>query len=197
VLVDTGGVLWLDFTASGRPSPPPRPEPTLMRVKGDGTIVDSLSYPPLPEVESESLRVVRTSSSGGVSVRGVAVPYQPAGGRAWSPMGTFALFRTDEYRIELLPPPGLTVEGRDPWASEPLCALTELRPQRGRLETPDTVSRVARYSGVSRFSVYEWLCKLRRAVSPRDPGPLAPKAVVPRRQPGVNGDGAGPLAKTQ
>jgi hypothetical protein len=124
VLVDTGGVLWLDFTASRRPGPPPRPEPTLLRAKGDGAIVDSLSYPPLPEVESESLRVVRTSSSGGVSVRGVVVPYQPAGGRAWSPLGTFALFRTDEYRIELIPPPGLTVEGRDPWASEALWVAT-------------------------------------------------------------------------
>ena len=106
VAVDTGGIIWLSFFKE-RPGPN-RPPPAFIRMR-DGAILDTVPFPALPEVERDRLRIVRTLPSGGTSISGFAVPYQPHAVWTWSPFGTFATARTDTYRIAMLPPPGSQV----------------------------------------------------------------------------------------
>ena len=100
---DTSGVLWLPFM-SGRPRPE-RPPPVYLRVRPDGSVLDTVAMPDLPEVDADHLRITRRLPSGGTSVRGFTVPYQPKAVFAWSPVGQFLRARTDQYRVEMLPPP--------------------------------------------------------------------------------------------
>lgn len=106
--VDRAGIIWLLFQA-GRPGPD-RPPPAFLRLRPDGTILDTVPPPPVPDV-SISVRVMRTTRSGGIQVTGVGVPYGPRGVWAWNPAGSFATARTDEYRIELHPPPDTFAAG--------------------------------------------------------------------------------------
>ncbi len=114
--VDPAGVMWLNFSGTPRNRDAPS---GILRVRPDGTILDTITPPPIPEVERETLRIVRTTASGGTSIRGFTVPYQPQGTRAWSPTGEFALARTDQYRIEILPAPGHTGPERQGEGSMP------------------------------------------------------------------------------
>lgn len=100
--VDTSGVVWLPFR-SGRPSPDESWQ--MLRVRPDGSVLDTIPSPPVPHVKNEQIVVTRTLPGGGMSRRGVSVPYQPAGFWTWNPEGGFAIARGDGYRIELLPPP--------------------------------------------------------------------------------------------
>ena len=104
IRVDMTGVSWLPFTR-GRPGPN-RGSPRFLRVRPDGTVLDTVPFPSVPEVERDRLRIVRTLPSGGTSTRGFTIPYQARGLFAWSPFGNFAVFRTDRYRLDMLPPPG-------------------------------------------------------------------------------------------
>lgn len=103
VVADTGAVLWMRFQGPRRPTDPrhPRPPPVFVRARADGTFLDTVPWPTLPQVPRDSLRVVDTSASGSV---GVSVPYQPWGRAVLGPAGTFAVYRTDRYRVEILPP---------------------------------------------------------------------------------------------
>ena len=96
IQADTSCVLWLPFA---RPIRRGRGQPAILRVHPDGNILDTIPFPPVPEVDRELVRIPSAQ-------RTVSVPYQPSGQWAWSPIGTFALLRTDRYEIDLLPPPG-------------------------------------------------------------------------------------------
>lgn len=104
VVADTGGVLWVRFQGPRRPTPPPRPPPVFVRVRPDGTFLDTVPRPTPPQVPRDTLSVVRRGASGSLSSTGVTVPYQPSGTAVLGPAGAFAVYRTDRYRVEILPP---------------------------------------------------------------------------------------------
>ncbi len=102
--IDAGGILWLpilDYSTSRLDSPRPT---QYLRIQPDGTVLDTVPWPSLPAVQPEIL-MERISPSGRRSIRELSSPYWPRAISAWSPMGTFAVARTDRYRIEVLPPP--------------------------------------------------------------------------------------------
>ena len=106
--VDVGGVLWLpimDFGARSASGPPPI---QFLRIQPDGTVLDTVQPPSLPAVERDEVQLEHGTYSSF---------YEPFAMSAWSPMGTFAVARTDQYRIEVLPPP--EVSNADVGASPP------------------------------------------------------------------------------
>jgi len=116
--VDTAGTMWLRFY--GTPRNPDAPS-GILRVQPDGTVLDTVAPPPAPEGDDAILHITKTLSSGGTSTLGLIVPYQPSGTRAWSPAGQFAVARTDQYRIEVLPPlPSTPVGDSEQGPAEPL-----------------------------------------------------------------------------
>jgi hypothetical protein len=96
--VDSAGVLWLLFRRGMRPSS--GQEPMFLRALADGTLLDTIAPPRLPEIDREVVEL-----HAGSRVRKISVPFQPSGRWAWSPNGFFAVARTDEYRVEVLPVP--------------------------------------------------------------------------------------------
>ena len=98
--IDAGGILWLPImdvralSDSGLQS---------LRIQPDGTVLNMVPWPSPPAVPQVLME--RISSSGRRSTRELSSPYWPRAVLAWSPMGTFAVARTDQYRIEVLPPP--------------------------------------------------------------------------------------------
>ena len=103
--VDGRGILWLpimDFRLLVAFEPPPA---QFLRIQPDGTVLDTVDLPSLPAVERDEIRMERRMRSGGRSTRTLGSLYEPFPVWAWSPMGTFAVARTDQYRIEVLPPP--------------------------------------------------------------------------------------------
>jgi len=117
IQVDTAGFLWLPFRGRPGPNAPPT---RFLRLSPEGSVLDTIPLPAVPEVERDILRHV---TNGGRSVRGFAVPYQPHGSWAWSPAGRFAVARTDRYRIEVLPPPR-AADGADARDAEPARVFT-------------------------------------------------------------------------
>jgi hypothetical protein len=109
IRIDTVGRIWL--SAVGRPGPDRRS--LYVRLRPDGTVLDTVAAPTLPEVERDELRIERTLPSGGRSIRGFAVPYQPWGLTAWHGSGRFAVAASDEYRIWWADDPAATVAERD------------------------------------------------------------------------------------
>ncbi len=94
--IDVGGVLWLpimDFGAISASGPPP---PQFLRIQPDGMVLDTVQPPSLPAVERDEVQLEHGTYSSF---------YEPFAMSAWGPTGTFAIARTDQYRIELLPPP--------------------------------------------------------------------------------------------
>ena len=102
--VDTGGTLWIPIR--GERLGPGTPRKThFIRIQGNGARLNTIDLPPLPAVQGQEVQVVRTLQAG-VRVRmPVGSRYQPRAIWAWSPMGTFAIAQTDQYRIEVLPTP--------------------------------------------------------------------------------------------
>ena len=99
--VDVGGVLWLpimDFRAGSASGPPPT---QFLRIQPDGIVLDTIDPPSLPAVRDRIVMERRLSRS----TRDLYSPYWPIATWAWSPRSTFAVGRTDQYRIEVLPPP--------------------------------------------------------------------------------------------
>lgn len=104
IQVDLCGVSWLRFKEARRA--PPNRLMGFLRLRPDGSVVDTVPLPQTPEVERDVVEITRPLPSGGIEVRSrFIVPYQPRGIWSWSPFGTFAVARTDQYRIEHLPPP--------------------------------------------------------------------------------------------
>lgn len=131
MLADTGGVLWVQFQGFRRPTGPRhlRPPPVFVRLGPDGAVLDTVPTPTTPDVPRDSLRIVRTSSGGGVSILGIGVLYQPRGGWRLSPSGAFAVYRTDQYRVEIFPPVGLLeAEGHSSLAVPSLVITRDVEP---------------------------------------------------------------------
>jgi hypothetical protein len=101
VLVDTGGVIWLPVLA-GRPGPAPRRR-YFHRVHPDGTPMPPVDPPAVPP-RSPSVSVTTVTASGGTSVRGLTVPFQPSVDWVWRPTGGFAVVNSARYEIELRSP---------------------------------------------------------------------------------------------
>ncbi len=115
--VDTAGIMWLRFSGTPRNRDAPS---GILRVRPDGTVLDTVARPPVPAFDDAILRMVKTLPSGGTSTLGLGLPYQPYGTQAWSPAGHFAVTRTDQYRIEVLPPlPSTPVRDSEQGSSEP------------------------------------------------------------------------------
>jgi len=96
--VDTSGLLWISIISR----PGPNRFLAYLRVR-NGAIVDTVRLPPLPEFPNRGVRLERRLPSGGLSVTGVQPPYLPFGAWALDRRARFAVARTDEYRIEILP----------------------------------------------------------------------------------------------
>jgi hypothetical protein len=92
IQVDQDGIVWIPFRAGVRPSADQ--EYGFVRVGTGGEVIDTVPLPTLPEIPD----VASSSGSGRYRIRGIWT---------WSPLGTFAVARTDEYRIEVLPRPTL------------------------------------------------------------------------------------------
>jgi hypothetical protein len=103
--VDTSGVVWLPTTGSVRPTRAVQQPLAFVRLRPDGSVMDTVPYPPIPRPARDTVRVTRALAGGGMATRGFMVPHQPRGLWAWSPAGHFAIAKSDIYRIELLPPP--------------------------------------------------------------------------------------------
>lgn len=148
IQVDTEGIMWLPFFDSPRPGPDRRR--AFLRVRLDGVVLDTVPFPTTPEVDREVVRIPR-----GTSVRRFGLPYQPAGIFAWSPFGNFAVARSDQYRIEVLPPP----EAPHPYDSaagsamaSPSTVITRDLPP---VPVPEAERAAARKSLVERVSAFE------------------------------------------
>jgi hypothetical protein len=102
IQVDTSDVTWVAYQKPRRPRPTSGPALGLYfaLVARDGSVIDTLSPPALPNLSS----IPATHRLPG-HLTGISVPYHPDWVWGWSPAGRFAIARTDEYRIELLPPP--------------------------------------------------------------------------------------------
>ncbi len=129
VSVDTGGVVWVGFVG-WRPPAPDRPPLVYQRLRPDGTAMDTLRPPAPPEVVVTSLP-------------GVDIPYQPWGRRSWIPSGGFALYRTDEYRIEMYPRVGPVGMGTDS-AGHPTSPALVIRRDLPPVPVPRAERRAAR-----------------------------------------------------
>lgn len=100
IQADTAGVLWLPFASGARPGP--GRSPAFLRLRPDGAIVDTISFPRLPDVDGGSLQVERRQASGNVARIGIPLPYQVGAAWSWTPSGRFAVARTDVYRVTLV-----------------------------------------------------------------------------------------------
>ena len=108
MVVDTSGSLWVSIGSRGlqvRFRGWPIRSQGHLRVR-DGAIIDTVRLPPLPELSDDCVTVEKRLPSGGLSVRGACPPFQPQAVWALDRRGRFAIARTDQYRIEILPPHG-------------------------------------------------------------------------------------------
>lgn len=105
--VDTAGIVWLPFEPPTRP--PAHSPKAFLRVWPDGSVADTVPFPELPAVEGGIISITKRLPGGGTSRFGLTVPYAPVATWSWSPVGGFAVARTDTYAISLhvLPPPRL------------------------------------------------------------------------------------------
>jgi hypothetical protein len=114
IKVDTGGVVWLPFIGDV-PRSGGSPRTTFLRVREDGVVLDTVLTPPRPEVEVDRVRITVRGRT-----RRIKMPYQPSALVGWSPFGHFATGRSDQYRIEVLPPPPVSrASGGTPEGSTP------------------------------------------------------------------------------
>ena len=102
--VDAGGILWLAIMGDQVGASGPTPMQGFLRIQPDGTVLDTVGLPSLPAVQRDEVLMERRMRSGGRARMGFSSLYEPFPVWAWSPMGTFAIARTDQYRIEVLPP---------------------------------------------------------------------------------------------
>jgi hypothetical protein len=90
--VDQDGIVWIPFRTGVRPSA--GQEYGFVRVGTGGEVIDTVPFPTIPEIPDGAPRPG-------------AGRYRLHGMWTWSSLGTFAVARTDEYRVEVLPPPTL------------------------------------------------------------------------------------------
>ena len=115
LVADNAGFIYL--RASERPRREPGapliiPQPTddrLVRLRSDGTVIDTLAAPRLPDVTPPILRVTVRSST-----LGSAVPYSPWKTWSRSPLGYFVTAVTNRYAIDLRIPPATPGAARPP-----------------------------------------------------------------------------------
>jgi hypothetical protein len=115
LMVDQAGVIYLQAreparTSDGRPVVPLSVETKLIRLRANGTVIDTLSPPALPDIGPPQLVAQRPGRSTSMSV-----PYSAATWWVWSPLGYFLTGRTDRYAIDLrVPPTGTARSGAPP-----------------------------------------------------------------------------------
>jgi hypothetical protein len=100
LFLDTAGIIYRrDFirTQTERENSPPM---GLVRMRANGTVIDTVPPPDLPVLAFPSLMARGTHGS-----RSAQVPYAPTTAWAWSPFGHAVTGRTDRYAIDLRIPP--------------------------------------------------------------------------------------------
>jgi hypothetical protein len=107
MVVDTSGLLWVAVSPKITPKNVTAAPPIIgyLRLR-DGAIVDTVSLPALPELPWKGVLTEERLPGGGTSVRGVGAPYQASVSFALDQRGRFAIARTDQYRMEILPAHG-------------------------------------------------------------------------------------------
>jgi hypothetical protein len=127
MMVDTSGLLWIYIASRQRPDLDRNQ--AYLRVR-NGAIIDTVRLPPLPELPREGVRVEERLPSGGLSVRGADAPYQAQAVWALDRRGRFAIARTDEYRIEMMPAPGAGAASTTSFVSREVPAVSISEEQR-------------------------------------------------------------------
>ncbi|MEP6833109.1 MAG: 6-bladed beta-propeller [Gemmatimonas sp.] len=100
---DTFGVVWLPFdpseihTDSGYTY-----SSRYVRVRPGGQFIDVVDSAELPMIPESRVTWTKVQSTGGGSVLGFSIPYQPHGDFALSPGAQFAVGRTDKYQIDVM-----------------------------------------------------------------------------------------------
>lgn len=98
IQTDRAGNIWLPFRPRRRPGPE-QDRPMFLRVSPGGIVLDSVLAPAVPSLDEGAATFSVELPGGGVEVRGVPLPYQPGGVWTWDPLGSFAVGRTDEYKV--------------------------------------------------------------------------------------------------
>jgi hypothetical protein len=96
--VDSSGTVWVAMR-TGRPGH--QSEVSFMRMRPNGTVIDQVDLPALPEVASPVASMTRVLPGGGTTNVGITVPFQAAAVWALGPSGRFAIARTDQYSVTL------------------------------------------------------------------------------------------------
>lgn len=98
LMIDSSSRVWLPFRG-GRPGDNVR-ETGILRVTAAGDVLDVVEWPAFPVLDKPTEMIEGTSRDGRAHFS-IAVPYQPSVVRTWSPLGEFAVARSDRYHVEL------------------------------------------------------------------------------------------------
>jgi hypothetical protein len=114
LMVDHAGIIYLRDRARlprerGAPLSSTLGREALIRLRPDGTVIDTLAGPVLPDVSLPTLRASRPGRS-----IGLAVPFAPWGTWEWSPLGYFVTGVSNRYAIDLRIPPRTGATARPP-----------------------------------------------------------------------------------
>ena len=95
LLTDTAGIIYRwDFTRKQTPAENSPPF-GLVRMLSDGTVIDTIPPPELPDLP------IPTLTARGNGTRTTRIPYAPTTTWTWSPLGYAVTGRTDRYAIDL------------------------------------------------------------------------------------------------
>ncbi len=113
--VESSGSVVLRTSLFDRNAPPAqRVRQVLLRLRSDGTVLDTLSLTDMPEVRSSAVTKVNETGSG-TSTMTLSVPYSPRAVWAWSPLGYMVTGITGRYAVDLrLPANGGAWRAGDP-----------------------------------------------------------------------------------
>jgi hypothetical protein len=121
VRVDRSGIVWMPFDFPRAPNAPPGDRTAaFVRLRADGTIIDSVQTPADAGGPRQTVTITKKSSTGFTRIT-LGAPFGWRGIWAWNPGGYFATARTDRYAIDMLAPkshvPGAIWKQGDPVVS--------------------------------------------------------------------------------
>jgi hypothetical protein len=106
--VDPRGVLWMPFQAPGRPDDNGSAETHFLRLRPDGSVLDTWTLPPYSNASFHRVTVVQAGSSGRPFTIRTGPPLQPRSMWFWHPDGYFGTIEGGRYAVDLRIPPAIT-----------------------------------------------------------------------------------------
>jgi hypothetical protein len=111
--VTPGGTLYLVTTIRGEGSPRPPAREVFVRLRADGSVIDTIEYPRLAAAGAPQLTVMR-NSGGYTSQFAIGLPYFPVTQSLLSPLGYLVTVNTERYAIDLRMPATPPLASADP-----------------------------------------------------------------------------------